>query len=175
MAKIHLNTPDGNAFEAELTNDRMSVGRVEGNDLVIPDSSVSSSHGEFINEGGAWVFNDLGSTNGTKVNGERVDRVDLSNGSQFEIGNVSVSFEDKSARAATSTQRAGLGGSAAAPTATNTAGYSNEPINRKARNGFGPPLKQKDGPRSGLKALGILAFISTIALIALLMQGIAGK
>ena len=174
MAKIHLTTPDGNAFEAELTADRMSVGRVEGNDLVIPDSSVSSSHGEFANEGGVWTFTDLGSTNGTKVNGERVERVELGHGAQFEIGNVTVSFEDK----APSAQRLSLGASATGETgrsATSTAGYSHEPINRKARTGFGPPVKAKDGPRAGLKALGILAFLGTLGVIALLLQGIAGK
>ncbi len=171
MAKIQLTTPDGNTFEAELTADRMSVGRAEGNDLVIPDGSVSSSHGEFANEDGIWTFTDLGSTNGTKVNGERVDRVELGHGAQFEIGNVAVTFNDAASRA--SAQR---NISSAAPrAATSTAGYSNEPINRKARSGFGPPVKQKDGARAGLKALGIIAFIGTLGLIALLMQGIAGK
>jgi pSer/pThr/pTyr-binding forkhead associated (FHA) protein len=168
MAKIHLTTPDGNAFEAELTADRMTVGRVEGNDLVIPDGSVSSNHGEFANEDGVWTFTDLGSTNGTKVQGERVDRVELSNGAQFEIGNVAVSFEDRPVSA-------GKVKGAAPTSATSTAGYANEPINRKARTGFGPATPKKDGARSGLKALGIIAFIGTLAIIALLMQGIAGK
>jgi pSer/pThr/pTyr-binding forkhead associated (FHA) protein len=172
MAKIHLTTPDGNAFEAELTADRMSVGRVEGNDLVIPDGSVSSNHGEFANEGSAWTFTDLGSTNGTKFNGERVERVELSHGTQFEIGNVVVTFEDAAAR---STATRGNAGAAAPRAATSTAGYSSEAINRKARSGFGPPTKKKDGARTALTALGIMAFLATLGLIALLLQGIAGQ
>ena len=83
MARITLQTPDGNAFEAELTAATMTVGRADDNDLEIPDGSVSSHHGQFANEDGQWVFTDLGSTNGTKINGERVERVELGDGATF--------------------------------------------------------------------------------------------
>ena len=169
MPRINLQTPDGQAFEAELTADHMSVGRVDGNDLVIPEDSVSSSHGQFTNEGGQWVFTDLGSTNGTKVNGERVERVELGHGATFEIGNVVTTFyEDAPVAAAPS-----RGSQNTAPRTSSAAsgGYSSTPIERAARTGFGAKVKKKDGPRTMLMALGVVSLLAALGVAAMLYNG----
>ena len=87
-------------FEVELTNDRMSVGRNDDNDIAIPDGSVSGSHGQFAHDGGTWTFSDLGSTNGTKVNGLRIDgeRV-LVDGDIISLGSSHLRFEASNASA----------------------------------------------------------------------------
>ena len=77
MPKIQLITPEGEKFEYELTEPSTTFGRAPENDLVIPDGSVSSRHGKFNLKGEGIEIEDLGSTNGTHVGGQRVERVDI--------------------------------------------------------------------------------------------------
>lgn len=48
------------------------VGRVAGNDIVMSDFTVSAQHARIMTSGDGYLIVDLGSTNGTRVNGERV-------------------------------------------------------------------------------------------------------
>lgn len=166
MPRIQLTTTDGNTFEAELTGDRMVVGRNEGNDLTVPDGSVSGTHGEFTFDGSTWTFTDLGSTNGTKVNGENVDRVELGHGAQFQIGDVTVVFYEEEAAPSPAS-------AAASPSAARHApadGYNARPVDRSARVGFGPKKVKKDGARSALMALGVLGLLAALGTIGLLFS-----
>ena len=51
----------------------LTIGRVAGNDLVLADEGVSRRHAEIRRDGGEWVVADLGSKNGTRLNGKRLD------------------------------------------------------------------------------------------------------
>src|SRR6187431_2010694 len=88
MPKIQLTTTDGTKLEFDLTIDRATIGRAEGNDIMIPDGSVSSRHGEILVKGDGIELVDLGSTNGTHVNGQRVERADVGPGGTFKLGTV---------------------------------------------------------------------------------------
>ena len=167
MARITLQTPDGNAFEADLTAATMTVGRADDNDLEIPDGSVSSHHGQFANEDGQWVFIDLGSTNGTKVNGERVERVELGDGARFEIGSVSAVFHDDVPEAVPASR----GGTAPRTASAASGGFGNTPIERAARTNFGPKVKKADKPRALIMALGVIALLITLGFGAMLFSG----
>jgi hypothetical protein len=61
-------------FSQTFTLDRpqVSVGRAAGNDIVIPESTVSGKHATITHEGGNFYITDLGSTNGTFINNHRV-------------------------------------------------------------------------------------------------------
>ena len=87
MPKIHLTTTDGNTLEFEIT-DRVSFGRAEGNDILIPDGSISSNHGEFAPHGDGIEITDKGSTNGTFINGERSQGGVVEAGGSFKLGTV---------------------------------------------------------------------------------------
>ncbi|MDB6140117.1 MAG: hypothetical protein JWO94_3189 [Verrucomicrobiaceae bacterium] len=167
MPRINLQTPDGQAFEAELTADLMTVGRTEDNDLEIPDGSVSSHHGQITNEGGHWVFTDLGSTNGTKVNGERVERVELGHGAAFEIGSVAAVFYEDAVQAAPASR----GGTAPRTSTAAAGGFGTTPIERSARTGFGPKVKAKDGPRTMIMTLGVIGLLAAVGVGFLLFSG----
>ncbi len=71
-----------------------TVGRTSDNDIVLDDSSVSSRHARITRgEDGAVVLEDLGSTNGTMVNGDRVvDPVRLRRGDRISFGEVECGF-----------------------------------------------------------------------------------
>ena len=49
-------------------------------------------HAEIVQEGSAYWLVDLGSTNGTEVNGRRVQRARLDDGSRFTLGETTVTF-----------------------------------------------------------------------------------
>jgi pSer/pThr/pTyr-binding forkhead associated (FHA) protein len=167
MARIQFTTPDGNTFEADLTSDPMTVGRNEGNDLVIPDGSVSGSHGSFSQDGGMWVFTDNDSTNGTKISGERVQRVELGHGAQFEMGDVAVMFLDEESAPAQST--ASRSSSQASYASAPADGYNSRPLDNSSRIGFGPKKHEKDGARGALMALGMLSLLAALGTIGLLL------
>jgi len=70
-----------------LTKDVMSVGRDPSNDIVINHPQVSRQHARLIRQGGVVVLEDLGSTNGTFVNGVRLTAPHtLTNGDVIGLG-----------------------------------------------------------------------------------------
>ena len=62
---------------SSLDGDRVLVGRHPRCTIVVDDPNVSRRHAELILRDGVWVIRDLGSTNGTTVNGEPVGRSQL--------------------------------------------------------------------------------------------------
>ena len=73
------------------------VGRDDDCDATIPDSSVSSRHAQIAFDGVTWVVTDLGSTNGTWLNGARLaepTRIEASDVVQFGRFNVQVTVAD---------------------------------------------------------------------------------
>jgi pSer/pThr/pTyr-binding forkhead associated (FHA) protein len=72
----------------------VNIGRAEFNDVVIADPSVSTSHAKLQRRDDLWILSDLGSTNGTFVEGERLSgEMALSPGSTLKFGEVAVLFE----------------------------------------------------------------------------------
>ena len=68
------------------------LGRSRDVDVQIEDPNVSRRHAEIVQEGSTYWLVDLGSTNGTEVDGRRVQRVRLADGSRFTIGETTVTF-----------------------------------------------------------------------------------
>ena len=69
------------------------VGRSRPADLIIPDASLSRSHARIERlDGELWV-EDLGSTNGTRVNGDRIERSRLEAGDSLVVGGVSAAVQ----------------------------------------------------------------------------------
>jgi hypothetical protein len=76
-----------------LSGSRVMIGRSRDCDLTLDDPNVSRRHAELRNEDGHWVVADLGSTNGVKVNGRRVEQVALQPGDELALGLARLSFE----------------------------------------------------------------------------------
>ena len=72
----------------------VNIGRAEYNDIVLPEESVSTQHAKLQRRDGIWILIDLGSTNGTFVDGERIEgETPLAPGSTVRFGDASVVFE----------------------------------------------------------------------------------
>ncbi|WP_165055172.1 MULTISPECIES: DUF3662 and FHA domain-containing protein [unclassified Adlercreutzia] len=93
---------DLEAYLYDITNDRaftltghpMSIGRESRNDIVIPDINASRRHAEIHMEPtGTWVLADLGSTNGTFVNGRQIKSVPLRDADHLIIGTTELEFQ----------------------------------------------------------------------------------
>jgi pSer/pThr/pTyr-binding forkhead associated (FHA) protein len=72
----------------------VTIGRSRQCDIVIDDPNVSREHAEIRPRGGSWVLTDLGSTNGSSLNGRRVSGAEVIRpGDEIELGTVAVTFE----------------------------------------------------------------------------------
>lgn len=93
MSKLVIFLPDVGEVVHELTEAKISVGRVDDNAIAINDPSVSVHHAEFVLTGGEYVLRDLGSTNGIRVNAKRVNEAKLCPGDRVRFGSVEGVFE----------------------------------------------------------------------------------
>jgi predicted component of type VI protein secretion system len=72
----------------------VTLGRSRQCDIVLQDPNVSRQHAEIRPRGGSWVLNDLGSTNGSLLNGRRIERPEvLKPGDEIEVGTSVITFE----------------------------------------------------------------------------------
>lgn len=87
-----LTLPGGQRIE--LHEGRYVLGRQLENDIVMNDTNVSRRHAEFVSSAGVVTVRDLGSTNGTKVNGVLVSgEQHLEHGDVINFGTAQVTFE----------------------------------------------------------------------------------
>jgi hypothetical protein len=77
-----------------LRTERAVIGRAEDADLVLPSVTVSRRHARVERRSEVWEVVDLGSKNGVKVGGARVERAGLAHGAVIEIGRYRVVFVD---------------------------------------------------------------------------------
>ena len=77
-----------------LETERVTIGRQSGCTITIRDTNVSREHAQLRRRPNGWTIRDLGSTNGTKLNGVRVEGEQmLANGDVIMLGAMKVTFE----------------------------------------------------------------------------------
>ncbi|HLQ36433.1 MAG TPA: FHA domain-containing protein, partial [Planctomycetota bacterium] len=102
MAQFVIEILDGDRAGEVVTlpTRPLRIGRKPGNDLVIVDEKTSGSHAEVAPDGERFVLRDLGSTNGTFLDGKRVTEVGLTPGDVFVVGRVKMCFRPEGASVA---------------------------------------------------------------------------
>src|SRR5687768_11096755 len=96
MAHLVVNHSNGNSDEFPLSRLRTTIGRSARSDLCIPDAFASRLHAEIRKEGEAYWLHDLGSANGTRLNGIPVTTVQpLLSGSVIQIGETRIEFANE--------------------------------------------------------------------------------
>jgi hypothetical protein len=93
VTMAYLEIKKGRAIlQSGLDEEAMSIGRLPGNSIVVNDPDISRRHCVIERWEGRYSIYDLGSRNGTKVNGARVQRTDLKHGDTITIGKTVVKF-----------------------------------------------------------------------------------
>jgi hypothetical protein len=100
MAKLVVLTQSMAGRSCDLASERTTIGRIEENNFQISEPSVSSRHCEILLRGNDIVVKDLGSTNGTFINGERITEEGvLKPGQTLRLGNVELKLDGPGAPA----------------------------------------------------------------------------
>ncbi len=94
MAKIVISKNDNMLGSRFLDNARISIGRASGNDIQLDDVSVSKQHAVIEIVGMDHILLDMGSSNGTYVNGGRVSRHMLRHGDIIEVRDFQLRYVD---------------------------------------------------------------------------------
>ena len=106
MGKLVLFRPGGAAQDIALDRERITIGRRPDNDVCLAHPAVSGEHAAVVTILSDSFLEDLGSTNGTLVNGDPISKHFLCNGDEIEIGRqVLVYVVDESARLVTPPSR----------------------------------------------------------------------
>jgi pSer/pThr/pTyr-binding forkhead associated (FHA) protein len=86
-ATLKILLPSGDLFDREITKVETQIGKGPRNDIVIADPAVSTSHALLRAEGNTYSVRDVGSRNGTYVNGERLTEIrQINHGDVIGIG-----------------------------------------------------------------------------------------
>lgn len=91
--RVRVVSGAGVPRELDLTDDVVVIGRGSAAGLRLDDTGVSRQHAELRREGDDVVLVDLGSTNGSSVNGRHVERARLAPGDRIELGRSVLVYE----------------------------------------------------------------------------------
>lgn len=92
-AVLRVTGKDGSERTIEVDGNPLTLGRASDNGLVLGDARVSRHHARLQARRGTLVFTDLGSTNGSRVNGVRVDECALGTGDRVLVGDTVLVVE----------------------------------------------------------------------------------
>jgi pSer/pThr/pTyr-binding forkhead associated (FHA) protein len=96
LGKLVLKNPIGPDHEFELAKTSISIGRAETNDIMLNDGRVSRTHARISFSQGQAVIMDLASSNGTFLDGERIERTTLVPGSIIRVGESELEYSTDS-------------------------------------------------------------------------------
>lgn len=101
MAKLILSMDGLVLKDIPLTKERMSIGRKSHNDIQIDNLAISGEHAVIVTILNDSFLEDLGSTNGTLVNGAPIKRHFLQNGDTIELGKYKLKYISEAVQQAT--------------------------------------------------------------------------
>jgi len=90
MSTLDITTYDGKQLRRKIEKGIFTIGRKDDNDLILSDTSVSRQHAEIKKTKEGYFLTDLGSYNGTKVNGKLTQSVLLKHKDKITIGLTSL-------------------------------------------------------------------------------------
>ena len=93
MPKLTFRSETGESTSHDLVEETYTIGRSPENSIRLEDVSVSGRHAEVVLVAENCYLKDLGSTNGTLVNGQPVTDVQLRPGDRIRFGKVEACFE----------------------------------------------------------------------------------
>ena len=87
---------DGESRTVVLASDAITIGRLPECQVTINDKGASRRHAQIRHANGTYVLTDLGSTNGTRLNGQTIQTRELADGDRITIGTTTLEFREGS-------------------------------------------------------------------------------
>src|SRR5258708_380210 len=116
MFTIIISEKGGAECREALERNEVNVGRVQGNDLMLPKGNVSKHHARLLYRDGRFIVTDLKSTNGTYVNGRKISQATIvREGDKIYIGDFVLRLETEQGLAAAEAVEGGAGSPASPP------------------------------------------------------------
>jgi pSer/pThr/pTyr-binding forkhead associated (FHA) protein len=166
MPKLTVSLPDGTEAVHDLVEDLITIGRVDDNTIEISDASVSSRHAQLAKDDSDYVLRDLGSTNGTRVNGREAtegEDFQLADGDMVIFGKVTVLYSSETPASSRPRPVEETVASIPAAASVRPADFSNA-------SPFQTKKKGRDPVGIAVIALGIVALLAAGGVIALIYQ-----
>ena len=101
MATLTIQLPGLPPVSHVLKDETITVGRMKGNSIVIDDASVSLTHARITRKSGEFYLKDLNSTNGTIVNGQRINEARLHDLDRVSFADIAAQFQAEAPAEAT--------------------------------------------------------------------------
>ncbi len=165
MPKFLVSLPDGTEVVHELVDATISIGRLADNAMQIEDASVSSHHAELsLGESGDYLLTDIGSTNGTLVNGKALAEGEghaLQPGDKVRFGNIESSYASENPAEAQAMPEAAATVAVPASSSVRPKDFANASpfqTKKKKKDPFGAAIL-------GFSVVAILAFLASVAMI----------
>jgi pSer/pThr/pTyr-binding forkhead associated (FHA) protein len=164
MPRLTVRSETGEPISHDLVEETYTIGRSPENSIRLDDMSVSSRHAEIAMRAQTCYLKDLGSTNGTLVNGQPATQVQLRAGDGIQFGKVEAYFEYDVASAAQPLPRL-------KEAETRPAESSERPADFANTSPFQSRKVRKDAARTAVFAAAALAFLAfLVSLIALFLM-----
>lgn len=148
---------DGKARDAVMKRARLLIGRREGCDIRIPVASVSREHCELRVEDGKLIARDMGSSNGTYINKQRIQEQQVSAGDLISVGPAVFVAQIEGNPATIDATKAFNAGSAPQPAAS-ASGPASRPASPTAQTRAisPPPAKPPSGAKPAAKPKSLM-------------------
>ena len=101
MLQVTINEKGGQTRQENFDKGEITIGRVQGNDIILPKGNISKRHSRIVLKDGKFIIVDLKSTNGTYVNGKKITAPQVVKASdKIYIGDFTLQLNGASAESA---------------------------------------------------------------------------
>ncbi len=104
MSQLIIQEKDGRNYNYTLDKDKTTIGRNKDNDIAVSDNSVSRNHATIVKTDKGYILSDLGSFNGTKVNGKKIQSIIIKDSDEIIVGFSKIIFHDRNKAVPSPTQ-----------------------------------------------------------------------
>jgi pSer/pThr/pTyr-binding forkhead associated (FHA) protein len=157
MPKLIVTTEAQGKVGYEFTEELITIGRAPDNMIVLDHPSVSSRHAQLERSGESYKLKDLGSTNGTRVNGIPTKEAQLRFDDRIRFGGVDARFESDVSGSQPLPEMQEIGAAPAESSAAPVDFANASPFSRRAR--------ERDPSRTivlAVAAIALLAFLASM-------------
>jgi pilus assembly protein CpaF len=147
MFTVVITEKGGSQRTLEFDRPEITIGRVQGNDIILPKGNVSKKHSRIVLKDGRFIVVDLKSTNGTYVNGRKITSpLVVKSTDKIYIGDFILTLEDPSGAA-------GFAGAPEEPPPASEPPPPPQPPLQQTLDRRPPPLRPQAPPGAGLPSI----------------------